>query len=84
MFVGAFVAAPIGGLLWGGGAFALRVGIQWMQARWTGHRFKAFDRPLPPQPPPFNGGAVTFGEEPEDPEERAAPLSTNAQRGKFF
>ncbi|KAM0804970.1 hypothetical protein BDR22DRAFT_799265 [Usnea florida] len=74
---GAFVAAPIGGLLWGGGAFALRVGSQWIHAKWTGHRFKAFDRPLPPQAPPYNGGVVTFGEEPEDSEECAAPTNTN-------
>ena len=84
-FVGAFVAAPIGGLLWGGGAFALCVGFQWIQAKWTGDRFDAFDRPLPPQPPPYDvGGAIAFGEEPEEPEERAAPTNNNAQKGKFF
>ncbi|KAL8646964.1 MAG: hypothetical protein Q9210_005838 [Variospora velana] len=42
---GAFVAAPIGGLLWGFGAFALRVGLQWAVARARGQRFDAFDRP---------------------------------------
>ncbi|KAL8969457.1 MAG: hypothetical protein Q9197_004335 [Variospora fuerteventurae] len=42
---GAFVAAPVGGILWGFGAFALRVGLQWAVARARGQRFDAFDRP---------------------------------------
>ncbi|KAL8958487.1 MAG: hypothetical protein Q9193_004470 [Seirophora villosa] len=42
---GAFVAAPLGGLLWGCGAFALRVGLQWAVARARGQRFDAFNRP---------------------------------------
>ena len=30
---GAFVAAPIGGLLWALGAFALRIGYHWIMAK---------------------------------------------------
>ncbi|KAL6713556.1 hypothetical protein ACLMJK_009021 [Lecanora helva] len=47
---GAFVAAPVGGLLWAAGAFALRVGFHWVQAKRKGQRFDAFDRPPPPSP----------------------------------
>ncbi|KAL8681498.1 MAG: hypothetical protein Q9224_002159 [Gallowayella concinna] len=53
---GAFVAAPIGGLLWGFGAFAVRIGVQWLLAKVRGHRFDAFDR-LPPADPPLYTGS---------------------------
>ncbi|KAF6222919.1 hypothetical protein HO133_000970 [Letharia lupina] len=87
---GAFVAAPVGGLLWGGGAFALRVGFQWIQAKRKGHRFDAFDRPPPTQPSTYTSGAGSFDEEherreePAEPEERVAPISISPQKGKFF
>lgn len=44
---GAFVAAPIGGLLWGSAAFALRVAFKHVKARRSGNASDAFDRPLP-------------------------------------
>ncbi|KAK4242046.1 hypothetical protein C8A03DRAFT_29790 [Achaetomium macrosporum] len=44
---GAFVAAPVGGLLWGFGALALRLSIQYVMARVKGRRFDALDRPVP-------------------------------------
>jgi Na+/proline symporter len=44
---GAFVAAPIGGLLWGFGALALRLAIQYIMSRVNGHQFDAFDQPAP-------------------------------------
>ncbi|EAT91659.2 hypothetical protein SNOG_00164 [Parastagonospora nodorum SN15] len=44
---GAFVAAPFGGLLWAFGACALRIGFLWIMARVKGHRFDAFDKPVP-------------------------------------
>ncbi|KAL2020211.1 hypothetical protein VTK56DRAFT_8637 [Thermocarpiscus australiensis] len=43
---GAFVAAPVGGLLWGFGALALRLGIQFVMAKAKGQRFDALDRPV--------------------------------------
>ena len=43
---GAFVAAPVGGLLWGFGALALRLAFQWTRAKITGQRFTALDRPV--------------------------------------
>ncbi len=42
---GAFVAAPIGGLLWGFLALALRLTYQYLDAKIKGHRFDALDRP---------------------------------------
>lgn len=90
MSVGAFVAAPVGGLLWGGGAFAFRVGFQWIQAKRQGLRFDAFDHPPSTQPPPYTSGAASPDEENEgreeleEPEERVAPISVSPQKGKFF
>ncbi|KPM45109.1 hypothetical protein AK830_g1504 [Neonectria ditissima] len=43
---GAFVAAPVGGLLWGCGALALRLAAQFVLAKVRGHRFDALDRPI--------------------------------------
>ncbi|KAK4145411.1 uncharacterized protein C8A04DRAFT_10663 [Dichotomopilus funicola] len=48
---GAFVAAPVGGVLWGFGALALRLGIQYVRARVKGERFDALDRPIDIAPP---------------------------------
>jgi hypothetical protein len=45
--LGAFVAAPFGGLLWAFGACALRISFLWVMAKIKGHRFDAFDRPIP-------------------------------------
>lgn len=42
---GAFVAAPVGGLLWAGACWCLRVGGTWIVARVKGERFAALDRP---------------------------------------
>jgi Na+/proline symporter len=42
---GAFVSAPIGGLLWGFGALAVRLSYQFFDAKIKGHRFDALDRP---------------------------------------
>jgi hypothetical protein len=47
MGVGAFVAAPFGGLLWAAGACALRIGFLFVMSKVKGHRFDAFDRPVP-------------------------------------
>ncbi|KAK3336816.1 hypothetical protein B0T19DRAFT_396520 [Cercophora scortea] len=42
---GAFVAAPFGGLLWGFGALAVRLAVQFVIAKVKGQRFDALDRP---------------------------------------
>ncbi|KAL9055869.1 MAG: hypothetical protein Q9162_003295 [Coniocarpon cinnabarinum] len=43
---GAFVAAPVGGMLWALGALGLRLAVLWLKARITGARFDALDKPL--------------------------------------
>lgn len=43
---GAFVAAPVGGLVWGFIALAFRLSVQYARARVTGRRFDALDKPL--------------------------------------
>jgi hypothetical protein len=45
---GAFVAAPVGGLLFAFAAFAMRLGVHWIKAKATGNRFTALDRPAAP------------------------------------
>lgn len=42
---GAFVAAPVGSLLWGFGALSVRLAFQWVMAKKQGRRFDALDRP---------------------------------------
>jgi Na+/proline symporter len=44
---GAFVAAPVGGLLWALGAFLLRVAYEKVKSKRNHERFAAFDRPPP-------------------------------------
>ncbi|KAK4649601.1 uncharacterized protein QC761_120420 [Podospora bellae-mahoneyi] len=43
---GAFVAAPVGGILWGFGALGLRLSIQYFSAKRKGVRFDALDKLL--------------------------------------
>lgn len=42
---GAFVAAPVGGLLWGFAAAGLRIAVQWIMCRRKGLRFEGLDKP---------------------------------------
>ncbi|KAI4157411.1 MAG: hypothetical protein L6R39_000693 [Caloplaca ligustica] len=79
---GAFVAAPVGGLLWGFGAFALRVGVQWVLAKVRGHHFDAFDRPPAPEPGFFRGPSE--GGSDEEDREPAADAKASSIRGKFL
>ncbi|EXJ61635.1 hypothetical protein A1O7_02064 [Cladophialophora yegresii CBS 114405] len=58
---GAFVAAPVGGLLWAGGAFALRLSVQWCIAKVRGTRFDALDKPAAPTAAFYTGGAAVAG-----------------------
>ena len=68
------MAAPIGGLMWGFGALAVRLAIQYAMAKINGHRFDALDKPLSPPDPAFYTG-------PTDHEEIAADKSTVARDG---
>lgn len=74
---GAFVAAPFGGLLWAFGACALRITFLWVMSRVKGHRFDAFDRPIPRHVE----RPGTFDEHDND----ALTQNVNAShKGKFF
>ncbi|KAL8708273.1 MAG: hypothetical protein Q9220_006850 [cf. Caloplaca sp. 1 TL-2023] len=78
---GAFVAAPVGGLLWGFGAFVLRVGSQWMLAKVRGESFDAFDRPLPE---PSSSTGLHEQSPNEDDQEPVANVRTSSLKGKFL
>lgn len=55
--IGAFVAAPVGGMLFAIGGLILRVSYQFIVAKRTGKPFTAFDRPSDAS------GTVTDGDE---------------------
>lgn len=48
--IGAFVAAPVGGLIFACIALGLRVGYKYVLSKTTGRHFDVFDRPLPRSP----------------------------------
>lgn len=50
------MAAPIGGLVWGFAALAIRLTIQYATARIKGHRFAALDKPVSTPGPRFYTG----------------------------
>lgn len=49
---GAFVAAPVGSIIWGFGALGLRLTYQYIQAKRSGHPFTALDPPTETEPTP--------------------------------
>ena len=53
---GAFVAAPVGGLLWALAAFGGRLGVLWIMSRVKGTRFDALDKPPRPDATLYTGG----------------------------
>lgn len=90
-FAGAFVAAPVGGLLWGFGACALRLGCFWIQAKRKGARFDALDRPpTPAMLAEYAGGGLVASDEDEGRGGQMKPGGSEAadhvepQKGKFY
>jgi len=81
---GAFVAAPVGGLLWGFGALALRLGVQFAISKARGTRFDALDRPAANADAPATAADTHDGgdEETEAGDEDAPGLGKGT--GKFF
>lgn len=77
---GAFVAAPVGGLLWGWGSCAVRLAFLFARARATGRRFDALDRPAPI----YVGDGVEGSPVRHDDEGDAALAATSRTVGKFF
>ncbi|MCJ1312390.1 hypothetical protein MMC25_006064 [Agyrium rufum] len=76
---GAFVAAPVGGLIWALGALALRLAVQWTISWRKGERFTALDRPAGTRVVNDNG----LGEDSEDVDPYVAGYVETA-KGKFF
>jgi hypothetical protein len=87
---GAFVAAPVGGLLWAVAACGCRLGVQWVQAKRRGVRFEGFDRPVAPPSADFYTGNVqaTSADNERDGlnngEGEAVVRSQVETKGKFF
>lgn len=84
---GAFVAAPIGGLLWAAAACALRLSIQWVMAKRSGRRFDAFDRPAAPDASFYTGHVGHAGVERESitrTDEDGVERGVVNVQGKFF
>jgi Na+/proline symporter len=79
---GAFVCAPFGGLLWGFGALALRLTIQYLYAKFKGHRFDALDRPAYLERPHTDG--PEYAESEEVHVDIHAGTVTSDHKGKFF
>jgi hypothetical protein len=84
--IGAFVAAPVGGLLWGFGAFAVRLAIQYAHAKIKGHRFDALDKPASTPGPAFYAGSPDHAEIVQD---EVAVIEDGGiyapeHKGKFF
>jgi hypothetical protein len=80
------MAAPIGGLLWALGAFALRLAIQYANAKIKGHRFDALDKPASTPGSAFYTGGPDHEEIVQD--EVAViedgSIYTTEHKGKFF
>ena len=82
------MAAPIGGLLWGFGAFLLRISFLWIIAKRRGVRFDALDRPPPAEPAIYTGAHEGSTDEErearEEREENEPAFQVKPQKGKFF
>lgn len=81
---GAFVAAPVGGLLWGCGALVLRLGWQWVHARVKGYRFDALDRPAYLDRERQVAGQGEYADSDEVQEYAGEGLTVVDHKGKFF
>lgn len=80
LLLGAFVAAPLGGLLWAFGAFAIRILCLWVSAKVKGHRFEALDRPRPLEPVDYVGRHDSS----EEDHQHVANGDASSLKGKFF
>jgi hypothetical protein len=68
----------VGGLLWGFGAFALRIAFQWTLAKTQGKPFTALDRPLPSEAAIMDVDQDSLDREVDTVEH------LKAKKGKFF
>lgn len=75
---GAFVAAPVGGLLWGFGALGLRLTFQYIRAKRTRQPFDALSRPFP------EPAAQIEGDETDPITYQREAVGISKATGKFF
>jgi hypothetical protein len=80
---GAFVAAPVGGLLFALAAFGIRLGALWIKAKVKGQRFDALDRPAAPDAA-FYTGRVQTGDHEVYLDEDGVERSEVKVKGMFF
>ncbi|KAK4189172.1 hypothetical protein QBC35DRAFT_380893 [Podospora australis] len=78
---GAFVAAPVGGVIWGFIALGLRLSFQYVLAKKRGVRFDALDRPIVVGSPDAQGHLVE-GDSDQDDLSDAPGIAKST--GKFF
>lgn len=76
--LGAFVAAPVGSLLWGFGSLIIRLSCQYAYALRKGHRFDALDKPESEEPPVFAGDGA------REPVDEEVIVETPKKAGKFL
>jgi Na+/proline symporter len=81
---GAFVAAPVGGVLWGFGALGVRLLYQFFEAKYKGTRFDALDRPAYLDDTERVEGESEYAGSEEIEEDAQAGLVTIDPKGKFF
>lgn len=79
---GAFVAAPVGGLVVGAVAFALRIGVLYLHAKVRGYPFTALDRPAYLDRPTVEGNEYADSDEVHV--DARNGLVTVSHKGKFF
>ncbi|KAL9114214.1 MAG: hypothetical protein Q9227_001636 [Pyrenula ochraceoflavens] len=79
---GAFLAAPIGGLLWGFGALALRLAFQLAHAKIKGHRFDGLDKPMSYPPAHFDTADAGLDEDRNELDNDTEHI--DSKPGKFF
>ncbi|KAI9740108.1 MAG: hypothetical protein M1818_004859 [Claussenomyces sp. TS43310] len=79
---GAFVCAPVGGLLWGFGALALRLSFQFVHSKWKGHSFDSLNRPAYLEQ--RHAGGNEYASSDEIHSDPSAGLVIVDHKGKFF
>lgn len=79
---GAFVAAPVGGMLFAIAALVLRLSAQWVFAKVSGRRFEALDRVKPLAAEDYAGVGGEDGE--ESLAGREDVVAGSGKSGKFF
>jgi len=80
--IGAFVAAPFGGLLWAFAAFAARISFQYIWAKAKGLPFTSLDKPYTTPDPSLY--VTTANSETDGQDEHTRPNDGKSWRGTFY